>query len=46
MGDHPSHDIAAEDIKDDIEVEVSPFGRSIQIFHCVAPPVPVVVPLR
>jgi hypothetical protein len=28
-GEHPAHDVAAEDVEDHVEVEVSPLGRSL-----------------
>jgi len=30
MGDHPAGDVAAEDVEDDIEIEVGPLGRTQQ----------------
>src|ERR1017187_7347801 len=36
-GDHPAHHIAAEDIQDDVEVEVSPLGRSQQLRYIPGP---------
>ena len=30
MGDHPANNVAAEDIHDHIQVEVSPFGRPLE----------------
>jgi len=31
LGNHPSDDVAAEDIEDDVQVEAGPFGRALQL---------------
>ena len=37
MSDHPAGDVAAEDIEDDVEVEVRPFRRPEQLGDIPAP---------
>ena len=36
-GERPSDDIATEDVKNDIEIEVGPFGRAEQLRDIPAP---------
>jgi len=31
--DHPAHNIAAEDIKDDVQVKAGPFHRPLDLLH-------------
>jgi hypothetical protein len=37
MGDHPAHDMAAGDVQDDVQVEVSPLGGLEQFGDIPAP---------
>ena len=37
MGDHPAGDVAAEDVEDDVEIEVGPLGRPQQLGDVPAP---------
>ena len=37
IGDHPADDIAAEDVEDDVEIEVGPLGRTPQFGNIPAP---------
>jgi hypothetical protein len=36
-GDHPAGDVTAEDVEDDVEIEVSPLGRAEQLGDVPAP---------
>ena len=34
---HPTHDVTAEDVEDDVEVEASPFSRALQLGNIPTP---------
>src|SRR5450432_3235487 len=37
MGNHPADDVSAEDVDDDVDVEVAPFARSEQLRYIPTP---------
>jgi hypothetical protein len=37
FGDHPAHHVAAEDVQDDIEIEVGPLARAVKLGNVPAP---------